>query len=286
MRKNKTSKNLSSNISNLKSSSSLSTTQPNSGLEMEKDLPSVMAPKESLTSSLVPPKASSQPWKLKQERGLPPQNNSSSSQGSTPMGASGLLPTRLTKLWQLFKALPKALVLWSMYKITRTIVNWRTRPVPILIHPDKRLKRIAKPVDFEKTTLAQRSAIVRKMGATLAKQTYGDRLGIAAPQIGINKRVMIVRGNVMFNPEWTPVKAPLESIEEGCYSVPFKAYKVDRAKYGWAKWMNIDGHPMEDRIKGLAAIVFQHEINHLDGICCVDIGQEIKVEDSRTPQNK
>lgn len=148
-------------------------------------------------------------------------------------------------------------------------------PVPkILTHPNKKLSRIAEPVDFEKTTLEERVKIVRTLGAALGKMDYGDRLGIAAPQVGINLRVMIVRGNVMFNPEWTPTKAPAETITEACYSVPGKFYKVPRAKYGWAKWTNIEGRPMEDKLTGLPAIVYQHELDHLNGKCCADVGEE------------
>jgi len=120
-------------------------------------------------------------------------------------------------------------------------------------------------------------AIVRKLGMALAKQTYGMKLGISAPQIGINLRVMVVRGNVMFNPEWQPTKAPPEQGQEACYSVPKRIFKVNRAPYGWAKWTNIDGKPFEDKLTGIPAIVFQHELNHLDGICCIDIGEEIKI---------
>ena len=155
----------------------------------------------------------------------------------------------------------------------------------ILVYPDKRLKRIAEPVDFEKVTLEERTKIVRKMGAALGQTQYGMRLGIAAPQIGINLRIMIVRGNVMFNPEWQPTKAPPEQVQEACYSVPKKLFKVPRAPYGWAKWTNIDGKPFEDKLTGLPAIVFQPELDHLDGKCCPDVGEELKLESRRTPEN-
>ena len=156
------------------------------------------------------------------------------------------------------------------------LLKWRNRTPKFLLHPDERLKRIAEPVDFEKTTLEERTKIVRKMGAALAKTTWGMKLGIAAPQIGINLRVVIVRGNVMFNPEWNPTKAPSEQNTEGCYSVPKRLFKVPRAPYGWAKWTSIDGRPMEDKLKELPAIVFQHELSHLNGICIADIGEEVK----------
>lgn len=129
----------------------------------------------------------------------------------------------------------------------------------------------------------ERTSIVRKMAAALGGVTYGQKLGIAATQIGINYRVIIVRGNVMFNPEWTPSKAPMTSMTEACYSVPGRFFTVYRAPYGWAKWTNIEGKPFEDKLTGVPAVVFQHELDHLDGKCCVDVGEELK-EPSRTPE--
>lgn len=156
------------------------------------------------------------------------------------------------------------------------LFQWRNRPARVLIHPNRKLKRIAKEVDFTKTSKDKLVKILRKMHGTLISQKYGQRLGLAAPQIGINKRIIIVRGVVLINPEFIPTKAPKNDIIEGCYSVPNKVYKVSRAKYGWCRWYSIDGELREYRVKGLEAIVLQHEIDHLDGKCCVDIGEEVK----------
>lgn len=183
-------------------------------------------------------------------------------------------------LWVKWASLPKAVYLWTRFTVMKKLLNFRNKPPQILIHPDKRLKRIAEPVDFENTSLEDRTKIVRKMAAALFTQKWGQRLGIAAPQIGINQRVISVRDNVMFNPEWHPTKAPANTITEACYSVPGKTFRVQRAPYGWAKWRNIHGHPFEDKLTGLPAIVFQHELDHLDGKCCADVGEEIKVEES------
>lgn len=193
------------------------------------------------------------------------QNNSTSSKGLKPLVLLRSLPT-------LFKMYLMSLRI----KIAKMLLKYRNKVPTILIHPDPKLKRIAKPVNFDTMSLFERTRIVRRMGAALGAVTYGERLGLAAPQIGINYRIIVVRGNVMFNPSWTPTKASPNIITEGCYSAPGRLFKVDRAQYGWAKWTDINGRPMEDKLNGLPAIVFQHEINHLDGICCVDIGEEIK----------
>lgn len=236
-----------------------------------------LAEKKALaTSSLARQKAGLSPSKLNVQEVESAPTKQNLSTGLKTKGVSPSSPIPSMTLWRKYSLLPKAILFWVIYRIAKLLLKLRN-PIPkVLIHPDKRLKRIALPVDFDKTTLIQRTVIIRKMGAALSKQTYGMKLGIAAPQIGINLRVMIVRGNVMFNPEWQPAKAPLESITEGCYSVPYKVFKVPRAKYGWAKWTNIEGRPMESKLSGLPAIVFQHELDHLNGICCADIGEEVK----------
>ncbi len=175
-----------------------------------------------------------------------------------------------------WRDLPRATTLWLFYKAVKTIIGWRNRPQKILLYPTSGSLASPNPWTFRKQTREQRIKIVRKMGASLAQQKFGERLGIAAPQIGINLRVIIVRGNVMFNPEWRPVKNQTEYMIESCYSSPKKLYRVQRAKYGWAKWTNIDGKPFESKLKGIPAVVFQHELDHLNGVCCDSIGEKIK----------
>jgi len=171
-------------------------------------------------------------------------------------------------------------------KLAQKLLNWRNKTPMILTHPDRRLKRIAQEVDFNKMPRSERVRIVRKMASALGGTNYGQKLGLAAPQIGIPYRVIIVRGNVMFNPTWTPSKQPPNIITESCYSVPNRFFKVQRATGGWARWTNIDGNPCEDKINGLPAIVFQHEMDHLNGICCVDIGEEVEMQPSRTAEEE
>lgn len=87
---------------------------------------------------------------------------------------------------------------------------------------------------------------------------------------------MIVQGVVMVNPEWHPTRAPGEFFDESCYSVPNRLFKVKRARYGWAKWKSIDGIAREFKLTGMESVIFQHELDHLDGKCCADVREEIK----------
>lgn len=239
--------------------------------------------KVSATSSRVPPRVPSLPSKSRNQAVASVQSKRISSPEYKPTVASPSSPTPSRTYWQRCKSIPGDILVWLRYKLAAYLVKRRNRQPVILLHPDKRLKRIAEMVNFDTMPMITRVRIVRKMSAALGGVTYGQRLGLAAPQIDINYRVVIVRGNVMFNPSWVPSKAPLEHGIEGCYSVPGKVYTVMRAKYGWATWQNIDGKLMQSKLNGTPAIVFQHELDHLNGTCCADVGEEIKVEPGRTP---
>lgn len=160
--------------------------------------------------------------------------------------------------------------------IATKLLKIRNKPMEFVTYPDKRLSTPCKLVDFEKTTYEERSEWVRKMGNALSNASYGGKLGLAANQIGLDMQVAIVQGAVVFNPTWEPVKQQTEDSIEGCYSVPNKTFKVKRAKYGWASWYDINGKFHKYKMKGLSAIVFQHEYDHLQGICCCDAGVEVR----------
>jgi len=50
---------------------------------------------------------------------------------------------------QSISILPKSILLWLVLKLAKKLIDWRNKPMPILIYPDPRLKRIAEPVDFK-----------------------------------------------------------------------------------------------------------------------------------------
>lgn len=167
----------------------------------------------------------------------------------------------------------RALVLIGFTRSVNRLLLWRNRAPKILIHPDIRLATPAKEVDFNKISRKKLVRIVSKMGSALASQGYGDKLGIAATQIGIPLRIMIVQGVVIVNPTWQPSKAPPDQRIEGCYSVPGKLYQVERARNGFATWKSIDGEERRYKLNGLNATIYQHEFDHLDGKCCADVGK-------------
>lgn len=96
-----------------------------------------------------------------------------------------------------------------------------------------------------------------------------DGIGLAAPQVGINKRiiVMLVKGFpiVMINPEIITKKG-VTSSTEGCLSRPNRFVKKIRSKNVEASYFDINGEVKNIRLYGLEATCLQHEIDHLNGI--------------------
>jgi peptide deformylase len=100
-------------------------------------------------------------------------------------------------------------------------------------------------------------------------------IGLAAPQIGVTKRVILVdlreeeEPIVLINPEIT-AKQGREISVEGCLSYVGYEGEVVRPKKVTVSGMNPEGEEVEYTAEGLLAIVFCHEIDHLDGVMYID----------------
>ena len=97
-------------------------------------------------------------------------------------------------IWVLVKNFPRAVYLFIVIKLAKRLVNFRNRPAKILTYPNKKLRKVSTPIEFLEDKAEQKLVrIVSRMASSLQNTAYGMRLGLAAPQIGINKRVFIVR---------------------------------------------------------------------------------------------
>lgn len=137
------------------------------------------------------------------------------------------------------------------------------------------LLEVAEPVDAFDTP--QLHALLQDMLDTMKAR---DGVGIAAPQIGVSKRVVIfgfehnvrypdappVPMTVLINPQITPLSDQREDGWEGCLSVPGLRGKVPR--YQAIRYTGFDamGAPIERIAEGFHARVVQHECDHLDGM--------------------
>ena len=99
-------------------------------------------------------------------------------------------------------------------------------------------------------------------------------VGLAAPQIGVLKRIITIytgdKPAVFINPKITKKSRNKEINEEGCLSFPKLFLKIKRAKTIEAEAINMEGKPIQIKADNLAARIFQHEVDHLDGILIID----------------
>jgi peptide deformylase len=128
---------------------------------------------------------------------------------------------------------------------------------------------------------------VRELVRDMTESMYAaPGVGLAAPQVGIHQRVIIIDISgkseppnliVAINP--TIVHAEGEAYdEEGCLSVPNYAANVKRYARVIVKALDLDGAERTWEAEGLLAIAFQHEIDHLDGVLFVDHLSTLKRE--------
>lgn len=101
-------------------------------------------------------------------------------------------------------------------------------------------------------------------------------IGLAGNQVGIPLRIITVlhpetKDNlVIVNPEIVVMGTEKELGEEGCLSIPEVYGKVERARFIVVRGVNLQGREVEIEAQGLLARIFQHEVDHLDGILFVD----------------
>ncbi len=149
----------------------------------------------------------------------------------------------------------------------------------ILIHPDPRLKKVADAVP--EVDDATRS-LVRDMFDTMYD---APGIGLAAPQIGVLKRVLVMdcagRGEsgeedekpdpiAMINPEIVWASEETATGQEGCLSIPDLFDDVTRHTEVTVQWLDEKGAEQERRLSGIRAICVQHEIDHLNGKLFID----------------
>ncbi|OSP55178.1 peptide deformylase [Pseudoruegeria sp. SK021] len=145
---------------------------------------------------------------------------------------------------------------------------------PILIHPDPRLKKVAAPV-------ADLSDDLRQLADDMLETMYdAPGIGLAAPQIGISTRLIVMdcvkdegappEPLAMFNPEILAASDVTNVYEEGCLSIPDQYAEVTRPAEVTVRWIDPNGAEQSRDFAGLWATCVQHEIDHLNGKLFID----------------
>jgi peptide deformylase len=146
--------------------------------------------------------------------------------------------------------------------------------LPIITAPDPFLKKIAAPVERVD------DEVRRLMDDMLETMYVAPGIGLAAPQVGVGKRVIVLdvskredgpaRVLKMANPEIVWVSDDDAIYEEGCLSLPEHYAEVARPASVKVRYLDYEDEIREIAADGILATCLQHEIDHLDGILFVD----------------
>ena len=151
----------------------------------------------------------------------------------------------------------------------------------IVTFPDKVLRADTQKIsDFDH----ELSTLVDNMVETMR---VAPGVGLAAPQVGVSKKLVVVEFGseldesfpkqlyVLVNPEITERSEETVRGIEGCLSVPDLVGTVDRARVVTVKAQDQHGKPLKIRAEGWLARIFQHEIDHINGILYTDRTNDI-----------
>ena len=149
----------------------------------------------------------------------------------------------------------------------------------IIVAPDNRLNQVSKKVDIVDNKII---SILEQM---LECMYNNNGIGLAAPQVGILKRLVVVdcsdKSNIkkplkLINPEIIKFSEKILEFEEGCLSLPTQYAKVKRPAEITVKFLNIEGVHCQERFSGIEATCIQHEVDHLNGKLFVDHVSKLK----------
>jgi peptide deformylase len=141
----------------------------------------------------------------------------------------------------------------------------------VLKYPHPLLTRISVPVKVFDLKLLE---LVNDMFETMYTE---DGVGLAAPQIGISKQIMVISPNAksgqeraFINLEITHRSKDEEVGIEGCLSVPGFTAEISRPVAIQFEAQDVKGNTINEEVRGFAARVIQHELDHLNGILLID----------------
>jgi peptide deformylase len=167
--------------------------------------------------------------------------------------------------------------------------NIKSKIPPIVQKGEKVLEDKALPIKDEEFGSPKINEIIKDMRRALHSQV--DGIAIAAPQIGIAKKIFIINGDllsqadatydgpkedlVFINPKILKLSKEKRSMEEGCLSVRWKYGVTKRSVRATISYRDEKGVKKERGGSGIMAQIFQHEIEHLDGVLFTDHAEEV-----------
>ncbi len=148
----------------------------------------------------------------------------------------------------------------------------------VLEVPDPRLRLVAEPVETVDDS-------IRTLVADMIETMYDSNgIGLAATQVGVQKRVLVIDLQDEQGEDEKPIKNPkayinaeilsvsdeVSTYNEGCLSIPDQYAEVARPARCRVKWLDQTGAAHEEDLDGLLSTCMQHEIDHLDGVLFID----------------
>lgn len=148
----------------------------------------------------------------------------------------------------------------------------------IIATPDKRLRIKSNKVKFDDPETMETIAKMRNaVEGWEKKHPHETTVAMAAPQLGINKRIIIMREDeksdhfvALINPEVIKTEGKMIEDMEGCLSVPFIYGKIKRPEKIKIKALTETGEDVRLKAEGFLARTLLHEIDHLDGVLFID----------------
>lgn len=145
------------------------------------------------------------------------------------------------------------------------------RSRPILKYPNDKLRKISDAISVDEIPNRKTQTLIDDLIQTLYVESG---VGLAAPQIGVNKRIIVVDvgdgARVFINPKILSASIRKIKSQEGCLSIPGVNGIVRRHRGLIMTALSCEGKTMRVHATGLLAIVIQHETDHLDGVLFID----------------
>ncbi|MGA8691533.1 MAG: peptide deformylase [Methyloceanibacter sp.] len=151
--------------------------------------------------------------------------------------------------------------------------------LPIITIPDPVLRRQALPVERVDEPLR------RLMDDMLATMYDAPGIGLAAPQIGISCRLIVMdpakdeqpkEPLIMVNPLILERGSEMRVHDEGCLSIPEVTAEIERPARSRVGYIDLHGKPQETTLEGIWSTLVQHEIDHLNGVLFIDYLSRLK----------
>jgi peptide deformylase len=146
----------------------------------------------------------------------------------------------------------------------------------IITHPDPLLRRISETLSTEEILSDEMQVFFEDMAKTMFKK---DGVGLAAPQVGRNIRVVIINFKdkplTMINPQILSRSWAKKLGEEGCLSVPNVFGMVNRHRRISVSFLDEKGQVKKLNASDMFARIIQHELDHLDGVLFIDKAENI-----------